>query len=187
VLALTIYAESDREFYDEAAIAQNLLALVFGNEVTGLTIAETDLVEQIVHIRTAQEHTSLNLAVCTAVALSSLFTGRKVHQKEPGGKMLNGEGRAFLKTRLKEVFAGKVALTPSAANDIAESIDRVFSRVPLENRDARAWHLMLRALGSEMTPVELGLRPNERDGRRKDAIERRRRSEEGDAAPEEDA
>lgn len=152
-----------------------LLALVFGNEISGLTIAETDLLEEIVHIRTAKEHTSLNLAVCAAIVLSSLFSGRTVHQKEPGGKMLNGAGRAFLKTRLKEVFAGKVALTPAAANDISESIDRVFSRVPLENRDARAWHLMLRALGSDMTPVELGLRPNERDGRRKDAIERRSR------------
>ncbi|MFT5475726.1 MAG: hypothetical protein ACI8Y8_001059, partial [Planctomycetota bacterium] len=86
------------------------------------------------------------------------------------------------KARLKQVFAGQVALTDSAAEDITASIERVFSRVPLENRDARAWHLMLRALGSTMTPTDLGLEPNRRDGRRKDALERaqRRKQTEGE-------
>lgn len=156
------------------------LALVFGNEAAGMTRAETDLMGELVHIRTAQEHTSLNLAASVAVVLSSLFSGRSSHRHEPGGSMLNGEGRDFLKARLKQVFAGQVALTDSAAEDISASIERVFSRVPLENRDARAWHLMLRALGSTMTPTELGLEPNRRDGRRKDAVERSTRKKQGD-------
>ena len=159
------------------------LALVFGNEVTGMTREETDLMGELAHIRTSREHTSLNLAMSVGVVLSSLFEGRAVHQKEPGGSMLNGEGRQFLKQRLKEVFAGQVALTPSAASDISASIDRVFSRVPLENRDARAWHLMLRALGSTMTPGELGLEPNRKDGRRKDALERAERRKRGEDGP----
>jgi len=156
------------------------LALVFGNEVTGMTRAETDLMGELAHIRTAAEHTSLNLAASVAVVLSSLFSGRSSHRHEPGGSMLNGEGRDFLKARLKEVFAGQVALTESAGEDITASIERVFSRVPLENRDARAWHLMLRALGSTMTPTDLGLEPNRRSGRRKDALERAERRKEPD-------
>lgn len=149
------------------------VALVFGNEVTGMTREETDLMIELAHIRTSKDHTSLNLAMTVGVVLSSLYAGREVHQPEPGGSMLNGEGREFLKQRLKEVFGGQVALTPSASEDICASIDRVFSRAPLENRDARAWHLMLRALGSSMTPGELGLEPNRKAGRRKDALERR--------------
>ncbi len=49
---------------------------------------------------------------------------------------------------------------------IKVSIERVFSRAELENRDARAWHLMLKALGSDMRPDEVGLRPHEKGGRR---------------------
>jgi hypothetical protein len=67
--------------------------------------------------------------------------------------------REFLKQRLKEVFAGKIARSPAAARDIEESIERIFSRAPMENRDARAWHKMLRALGSETIPSDLGLPP----------------------------
>lgn len=148
------------------------LALVFGNEVTGLTGAETDRVQRLVHVRTSEAHTSLNLALCVGIVLAGLFTERGARPREPGGSRLNGAGREFLKTRLKEVLAERVARTPAAARDIAASIERVFSRAPLENRDARAWHLVLKALGSTLTPVELGLRPSERDGRRRDAVER---------------
>jgi hypothetical protein len=33
----------------------------------------------------------------------------------------------------------------------------VFTRVPIEMRDARAWHMMMRALGSSMTPRDFGI------------------------------
>ncbi len=133
------------------------LALVFGNEETGLTVEETDRTAEIAHVRTAREHTSLNLAVTAGIVLAELFTGREVWQKERGGAMAEGAAREFLKERLKQVFAGKVARSEIAAQEISESIERVFSRAPLENRDARAWHKMLRALGSEMIPADLGL------------------------------
>jgi len=158
------------------------LALAFGNEVTGITREEAELMQELTHVRTAEEHTSLNLAVSVAVALSSLFTGTEVFKYEPGGTEISGEQREFLKARMQEVFAGKVARSESASKDIAASIDRVFSRAPMETRDARAWHLMLKALGSKMTPVELGLDPSPKDGRRKDALERAdRKSDRGES------
>ena len=55
----------------------------------------------------------------------------------------------------------EIARTPAARRDILASIERVFSRAELEDRDARAWHLMLRALGSTLTPKDLGLPPAE--------------------------
>ena len=148
------------------------LALVFGSEDGGLTIAEANQLQSLIHVRTAREHTSLNLAVSVAIVLSGLFTGSDVHEPEPGGAMLDGEGREFLKQRMKEVFAGKVALNASAAADITAAIERVFSRAPIENRDARAWHLMLRALGSSSTPADFGLDPAPKGARRRDALDR---------------
>jgi tRNA/rRNA methyltransferase len=135
------------------------LALVFGNEMTGMTVAEASRLAEIAHIRTAREHTSLNLAVSVGIVLSNLYTGTTVHQPEPGGSAVSGEAREFLKQRMQEVFAGRVARSASASRDIHTSIERVFSRAPLETRDARAWHLMLRALGSTTTPGDLGLDP----------------------------
>jgi len=148
------------------------LALVFGNEVTGLTAEEAGLCHDLSHVRTSEAHTSLNLGMSVAVALSALYTGREVHQREPGGSLLNGEGREFLKARLKEVFADKIARTDAAAKDVRESIERVFSRAPLENKDARAWHLVLKTLGSKMSPVDLGLFPKVKEGRRREALEK---------------
>lgn len=147
------------------------LALVFGNEVSGLEIEHTDRCQELVHIPTAVEHTSLNLAVSVGIVLSALFSGRGVHRAEPGAHLVNGDGREFLKANLKHVFGTKVARTPAARRDIEEAIDRVFSRATIENRDARAWHLMLRALGSDKTPQDFGLDPTpEKGGRRSEAL-----------------
>ena len=155
------------------------LALVFGNEVTGLTSEEARLCQHLVHVRTAREHTSLNLAVCVGVVLSDLFADSGALPHEPGGSMLSGEGRAFLKERLKQIFAGTVARTPAAARAISEAIERVFSRAPLEDRDARAWHLMLKALGSELEPGDVGLEISSKRGRRAKAVSRARARREG--------
>ena len=149
------------------------LALVFGSEVSGLTSEEVALCQDLCHVRTSAEHTSLNLAMAVCVTLSDLYRGTEVHSREPGGSQLDGAGREFLKARLTEVFAGRVALTPSASADIEAMIERVFSRAPMENRDARAFHLILKALGSKMSPPDLGLSLHEKDGRRRKAMARR--------------
>ena len=149
--------------------SEQRLALVFGNEETGLTREEAALAQEVAHLRTAAEHTSLNLAQAVVVVLYSLFTGTEVHQDEPEPKRLDARGRAFLKERLKEVFAGEVAKTESAAHDIEAMIERVFVRAPLEPRDARAFHLILRAMGARSTPREFGLIDQEAGGRRRDA------------------
>ncbi len=175
----TDWREAAPRYVDPGDSEGERLALVFGNEAMGLTSAEAHLCHELVHVRTSVEHTSLNLAMAVCVVLSTLYTGRAVHDAEPGGHLLDGAGREFLKERMKQVFAERVARTPSAAGDISESIERVFSRAPLENRDARAWHLMLRALGSSLTPGELGLAPSRKDGRRLDAMSRRQGPEAG--------
>ncbi len=134
------------------------VALVFGSEESGLTTEEIELCERVSHIPTSPDHTSLNLAVAVALVLHGLFSGRGATELQGGGASADGASREFLKAHLKDVFGGQVARTRAARRDIEQSIDRVFSRAPLETRDARAWHLMLRALGSRKRPEDFGLR-----------------------------
>lgn len=158
---------------------EQTLALVFGNEETGMTREECDLCQELAHLRTAPEHTSLNLAQAVVVVLYSLFTGTEVHEKEPQPKRVDAAGRAFLKGRLKEVLAGQVARTESAAADVEAMVERMFSKAPLEPRDARAWHLVLNALGSASEPADFGLGGQEKGARRREALERRRAADGG--------
>lgn len=159
-----------REATSQAANdTEQRLALVFGNEVTGLEAVDTDQLQSLVHIATSPEHSSLNLAMSVGIVLSDLFTSPRVKKRERPPKILSGEGREYLKAALKDAFGERVALTKAAREDILESIDRVFSRAPLEDRDARAWHLMARALGTRLTPKDLGLALHEKGGRRKTA------------------
>jgi tRNA/rRNA methyltransferase len=150
------------------------VALVFGSEENGLTAEEVALCRELCYLPTSSEHTSVNLAMAVGIVLSSLFEGRGVHQHERGTRLVDGAGLAYLKEHLKQVLGGQVARGAAARRDIERSIERVFSRAPIESRDARAWHMMMRALGSRATPADLGVAGSEKELRRKQALERAR-------------
>jgi tRNA/rRNA methyltransferase len=145
------------------------VALVFGSEADGLDAAETLACKSIAFLPTAEEHQSLNLASAVAIVLYTLYTGRAVHKKERGPRLASERQLRFLREHLKAVLGGKVALSAAAKRDIEASIERVFTRVPIESRDARVWHMMMRALGSEMTPLDFGIGGPPRDERRNEA------------------
>jgi tRNA C32,U32 (ribose-2'-O)-methylase TrmJ len=145
------------ELTASAADPEERLALVFGNERTGLTAEEAGLCQQLVHVRTAEAHTSLNLAICVGIVLQALFVEEQPRVREPGGHPITGAEREFLKAHLAHALATFVARSDSAAREIRDSVERVFSRAPVETRDARAFHLMARALGSDRTPADFGL------------------------------
>jgi tRNA/rRNA methyltransferase len=136
------------------------LALIFGSEESGLSVEDASLCQRLLHVRTAAEHTSVNLAICVGIVLQGLFSGEQVHRREPGGHPLTGAEREFLKANLKHTFVEHVARSAEAKRVIAKSIDRIFSRAPLETSDARAWHMMMRSLGSAMRPSDFGLDPS---------------------------
>lgn len=133
------------------------VALVFGGEESGLTADEAGLCQRLAFLATSEEHTSINLALSAGIVLSSLFSGRGPRRVEPGARATTGLMREYLKLHMKDVFCERVARTRSAKEDIAGSIDRLFSYADLENRDVRAWQLMLRALGSTKEPRDFGL------------------------------
>lgn len=143
-----------------AAGSTDRLALVFGGEMSGMSVEDASLCQRLLHLRTAAEHTSLNLAVCVGIVLQGLFGGEEVHRREPGGHPLTGAEREFLKANLKHTFVEYVARSAEAKRVIGKSIDRIFSRAPLETSDARAWHMMMRTLGSAMKPSDFGLDPS---------------------------
>lgn len=151
------WRERQTELSARANDPEERVALVFGSEAMGLESQDVALCHELVHIRTAGEHTSLNLAMTVGIVLSDLYSAPGHRVRERGFRPIRAEAREYLKANLKHVFGDKVARTSAARRDILASIERVFSRAELEDRDARAWHLMLRALGSTLTPVDLGL------------------------------
>jgi hypothetical protein len=92
--------------------------------------------------------------------LEPLFSDEVRMPTEAGGHPLSGEQREFLKAHLKHVFAGEVAKNARVAADVERMIESVFSRAPMETRDASAWHQLMRALGSEAKPADFGLNPS---------------------------
>ncbi|MBL8861551.1 MAG: RNA methyltransferase [Planctomycetes bacterium] len=150
---------------EEANAGDSVTALVFGNEERGLESSDTALLRDLAWIPTSAEHGSLNLAMAVGIVLCDLFAEPGAKRRERGAKPLSSEGRAYLKANLMHALGERVAKSKSARTDIRASIERVFSRAELEDRDARAWHLMCRALGSELTPKDLGLTTHERRGR----------------------
>lgn len=137
--------------------AEERVALVFGSEADGLNGEELEACKLAAYLPTAVEHQSLNLAAAVTIVLFTLYSGEAVHKRERGPRLASERQLEFLRAHLKAVLGGKVALSLAARRDIENSIERVFTRVPIEQRDARAWHMMMRALGSRMAPRDFGI------------------------------
>jgi tRNA C32,U32 (ribose-2'-O)-methylase TrmJ len=140
-----------------------------------LEARDVKLLRDLCWIPTTGEHQSINLAMAVGIVLCELFTEPGTRRRERGAKPLAAEGREYLKQNLRHALGDKVARSKSARTDILASIERIFSRAELEDRDARAWHLMCRALGSRLTPKDLGLVVHERRGRHRTEQARARR------------
>lgn len=107
-------------------------------------------------VPTSAEHGSLNLAMAVTIALCECFECPAGKLDTQRGEPLTGNDREYLRLHVREVLAG-LAKSESYRKDIEASVDRVFRRAPLETRDARAWHGILRAMGNRKTPADYGL------------------------------
>jgi TrmH family RNA methyltransferase len=145
-------AEIVARAHDEA----ERIALVFGNEDHGLAGEEVAPLETLVRFPTSTEHGSLNLAMAAGIVLSTVFFEHAPPARSESSAPLAGSDRAYLIARLKDVLGARTTSAP-ARRDLSLSIERVFARAALETRDARAWHLLARALGNERTPGDYGL------------------------------
>jgi TrmH family RNA methyltransferase len=135
------------------------LALVFGSEEGGLSTEECAGLQELVRMPTSDEHTSINLATAVAIVLSTVFFSEGADAPSAGAdsrKPLPGTDRDFLVARARAVLGARTT-SDAARRDVEEMLARVLARAPMETRDARAWHLLLNALGDASAPADLGL------------------------------
>jgi TrmH family RNA methyltransferase len=182
VVGFTARARRHRPFQDWREAAPEVgaigakddecVGLVFGNEVEGLGSAETDLCHRLVHIRTSGEHTSINLSMAVGIGLFGSYLDEGVVVKAKPHNALRGNARLYLKEAMKDTFA-QIARSDSVRVDIVNSIERVISSAPLESRDGRAWHAILRALGNYKVPGDYNIEDAQpRRARRAEALAR---------------
>ena len=94
---------------------------------------------------------------------------------------LRGNARLYLKEAMKDTF-GQIARSEAVRVDITNSVDRVISSAPLESRDGRAWHAIMRALGNHKIPADYGIKDEQpRRARRAEALERAQEREQNKA------
>ena len=117
---------------------------MFGNENDGLSTTETDLLRDLVRIPTSPEQPSINLGTAVALVLCELFDGEAAPDSRKN-RPLDGRERERLKDHLRDSLSPRIRGAAGQAA-LRRSIDRVFSRAPLETRDAQAWHKLLREL-----------------------------------------
>ena len=172
------WKEIRAEMVRRSADSREVVALVFGNEETGLTSKETDPLHYLVRMAVSGEHRSINLAMAATIVLSHLFFEGAPSAAAEGSTPLPGTDRKFLTQVLKESL-GALTRSAPAKRDLEASIERVFARAPLETRDARAWHLLARAVGADRRPQDFGLPPTPK-GVRQGTV---REKQEGRAGP----
>jgi TrmH family RNA methyltransferase len=166
------WREAAPEVGEIGAREDECVGLVFGNEVEGLGNAETDLCHRLVHIRTSSEHTSINLSMAVGIGLFGTYVDEGKVVKAKAHNALRGNARLYLKEAMKDTFA-QIARSDSVRTDIVASVDRVISSAPLESRDGRAWHAILRALGNHKVPSDYGIEDEQpRRARRAEALAR---------------
>ena len=158
---------------------QARVALVFGSEENGLSGEELARCRTICSLATSDGHGSTNLAMSVGIVLASLFEGRALRPREGTRHLVTGADLDYLVQHLKSVLGGRVARGEAVKRDIETSIERVFARAPIESRDARAWHKVMRALDGDFTPGDAGLEGPAKDRRRRTSQDRSRESDSG--------
>lgn len=141
-------------------IANEPVALVFGAEQNGMLAEEAAHCHRLVFFETSDEHTSLNLSMAVTVALHALFQPGPAPERRARFNPLAQADRRYLVENVAGTL-GEVALNDSARADIEASVRRIFARAELEPRDARAWHQIMRALGSRRVPERPGDGPED--------------------------
>jgi tRNA/rRNA methyltransferase len=150
------FDERSGELIEWCEAPDERVALVFGSEEDGLSADETDHCQELCYLPCSSEHGSLNLSMAVTVVLYALFPREGARAKRSRGAPLDARQRAYLIAHVGEALAS-VARSEAAGQHIAESVARVFARAPVETRDARAWHQIMRALGNHKEPHDYGL------------------------------
>jgi tRNA/rRNA methyltransferase len=135
-----------------AAAASGTLALVFGNETSGLSNAELALCQRFVSIPSNPAYGSLNLAAAVQVACYELATTSVAHATPAGGAgtAATGEDIAGLFTHLEASAVASGFLDPARPGRFMERMRRLFARSGLEREEVKLIRGLLAAFEERM-------------------------------------
>jgi tRNA/rRNA methyltransferase len=134
------------------AAGEGTLALVFGNETSGLSNAELALCQRFVSIPANPAYGSLNLAAAVQVACYELATTVSAHAAPAGGAgtAATGEDIAGLFQHLESCAVDSGFLDPARPGRFMERMRRLFARSGLEREEVKLIRGLLAAFEARM-------------------------------------
>jgi len=142
--------ESAREILDAALAGP--VALVFGNETSGLSNDEMSRCQRLVAIPANSAYASLNLAAAVQVACYELATSAGAHATAAGGSgtVATGGDLAALFAHLESAVTASGYLDAKRPGRFMERMRRLFARTSLEREEVKLLRGMLAAFEKRM-------------------------------------
>jgi tRNA/rRNA methyltransferase len=134
------------------AAASAPVALVFGNETSGLSNEELLRCQRLAHIPANPAYSSLNLAAAVQVACYELAASAGTHAlpASGGAEAATREDVEGLVAHLESAVQESSYLDPGHAGRFMERMRRLFARAGLERAEVRALRGMLAAFEKKM-------------------------------------
>jgi tRNA/rRNA methyltransferase len=135
-----------------AAAAKGTVALVFGNETSGLSNEELLRCQRLAHIPANPAYSSLNLAAAVQVACYELATNAGSHAlpASGGGDAATGEDVEGFFAHLESTVHESGYVGPDNPGRFMERMRRLFARSGLERTEVRLLRGMLAAFEKKM-------------------------------------
>ena len=135
-----------------AAAADGRVALVFGNETSGLSNEELLRCQRLVHIPANAAYSSLNLAAAVQVACYEIATAGEAHGLPASGAGVpaTGEDVSGLFSHLEAAVAESGYVDPQNPGRFMERMRRLFARSGLEREEVRVLRGMLASFEKKM-------------------------------------
>ena len=135
-----------------AAASRGTVALVFGNEASGLSNAELARCQRLVSIPANPAYGSLNLAAAVQVACYELAMAAAAHPTPEGGagSPATGEDIAGLFRHLEACAIDSAFLDPAQPGRFLERMRRLFARTGLEREEVKLLRGLLAACEKRM-------------------------------------
>jgi len=118
-------------------LTQNDVAIVFGNEITGLEICDISLCHELVKIPSAESFPSLNLSHAVMIIAYELFVTADVPLDPLIRKLARTEDLEFYYARLRDTLQAMGFFNGQDPNRIMYSLRQIFGRSRLESRDVQ--------------------------------------------------
>ena len=137
-----------------AAAKEGRVALLFGNETSGLSNEELGHCQRIAMIPANPEYSSLNLAAAVQIACYEVAQAAGLHGLAPARAFdaATGEDLEGLFEHFERSMVASGYLDPKRPGKLMERLRRLFGRTRVERSEVRALRGMLEAFERKMRP-----------------------------------